>query len=64
MIEGNSKLGHLPLKDQIILRNHAIGMFEGFLMGAKKLSGFNAEMVEDIKKEIRDYHQNEKLKFN
>lgn len=64
MIEGNSKLGHLPLKDQIILRNHTIGMFEGFLLGANELSGFNKEMVEEIKKEIRNYHQNEKLKFN
>ncbi|NEZ44584.1 hypothetical protein [Paenibacillus alvei] len=64
MIEGNSKLGHLPLKDQIILRNHAIGMFEGFLLGANELNGFNKEMVDEIKKEIRNYHQNEKLKFN
>ncbi|BFH14956.1 hypothetical protein WJ0W_000895 [Paenibacillus melissococcoides] len=64
MIGESSRLKKLSINDQINIRNHVIGMFEGFLLGANELTDFNKEIIEEIKKEIRKYHQNERTKFN
>ncbi|BFH11213.1 hypothetical protein P4K96_01055 [Bacillus cereus] len=64
MIGESSRLKKLSINDQINIRNHAIGMFEGFLLGANKLTDDKKEMIEEIKREMRKYHQNEKMKFN
>ncbi|EJW16879.1 hypothetical protein PAV_5c04620 [Paenibacillus alvei DSM 29] len=50
MIGSSERLSRLSIQDQIIVRNHAVGMYEGFLSGAKYVDHYSELMLEKMKK--------------